>query len=65
MAWHLVTGMYSPLSIDLEKQIEYSLTESRLRLGQRRRMVEFVVPTWETHFQRVEELIERLRVEKR
>ena len=44
---------------------EYSLPESHLRLDQRRRMVNFEVPTWNTHFQRVEELLERLRVKER
>jgi glycosyltransferase involved in cell wall biosynthesis len=40
--------------------VEYTSTDSPARLNQCRRMAGFVVPRWDKHFQRVEELMERV-----
>lgn len=48
-----------------ELVVEYSLPKSQIRLGQFQRMVGFVAPTWDAHFERVEELMESLSVPAR
>lgn len=45
-----------------ELVVEYALADSPIRSAQCHRMIGFVAPTWDAHFQRVEALMERLRV---
>jgi glycosyltransferase involved in cell wall biosynthesis len=40
--------------------MEYTVTQSPVRVNQRRRIAGFVAPTWDAHFQRVEELMARV-----
>lgn len=40
--------------------VDYALAESQYRLSQCQRMSGFVAPTWDTHFEQVEALMERL-----
>lgn len=42
--------------------VEYALPESQSRLSQCQRMAGFVAPTWDTHFEQVEALMERLSI---
>ena len=40
--------------------MEYTVAQSPARLNQRQRMAGFLAPTWDEHFRRVEELMERV-----
>jgi len=48
-----------------ELVIEYARNDSAARAAQCQRMVGFVLPTWDAHFQQVEALMARLSVTTR